>query len=90
MKDSFTIFYSWQMSTPEKDNKNKILKCLNKAVNNLKRDGFNVDIDQDSRNTTRKDSIDYIILQKIPNCDFFVGDITPVAKDDKGEPIPKR
>ena len=88
MKDSFTVFYSWQMSTPIEENKQKILNCLEKAVAKLKNDGFEIVIDQDSRNTTRESSIDYIILQKIPNCDFFVGDITPVVKDDKGKPIP--
>ena len=88
MKDSFTVFYSWQMSTPIEENKQKILNCLEKAVAKLKNDGFGIVIDQDSRNTTRESSIDYIILQKIPNCDFFVGDITPVAKDDKEKPIP--
>ncbi|MBO4875544.1 MAG: hypothetical protein J5542_09570 [Bacteroidales bacterium] len=88
MKKSFIIFYSWQKSTLPKENKQKILNCLENAVGKLKNDEFEIIIDEDSRNTTREDSIDYIILQKIPNCDFFVGDITPVAKDDKGKPIP--
>lgn len=88
MKKSLTIFYSWQMSTEVADNKKKILNNLENAVNKLKKDGFEIVIDEDSRNTTREDSIDYIILKKIPNCDFFVGDITPVAKDYKGKPIP--
>lgn len=88
MKDSFTIFYSWQMSTSAAENKHRISDCLKNAIDKLKNDGFNVVIDEDSRNTTREESIDYIILKKIPNCDFFVGDITPVAKDDKGKPIP--
>lgn len=76
------------MSTSVKENKHKILDRLKKAVDKLKTDGFNVVIDEDSRNATREDSIDYIILKKIPNCDFFVGDITPVTKDENGKPIP--
>lgn len=76
------------MSTPTTENKQKILKDLNDAVDKLNNNGVKVVIDEDSRNTTRENSIDYIILQKIPNCDFFVGDITPVAKDVKGKPIP--
>ena len=76
------------MTTLPKENKQKILNCLENAVDGLKNDGFEIIIDEDSRNTTRENSIDYIILQKITNCDFFVGDITPIAKDDKDKPIP--
>ena len=87
MKDSFTVFYSWQTSTPENENKQLILDQLNTAANKLKKDGINLLIDQDSRNTTRKDSIDYIILQKIPSCDFFIGDITPILTNESGKII---
>ena len=89
MQNSFTVFYSWQMSTSKEENRSFIETSIKKASEKIKTK-LNVDllIDKDSRNTTRKDSIDYTILQKIPNCDFFIGDITPVAKDNNGKPVP--
>lgn len=92
MKDTYTIFYSWQNDT-KCDNRGYIRECVRKAIDALKKQlGCNIIIDSDSRDEDGESSIDVAIMKKIAKCDFFVCDVTPVAelrpKDDVIKYIP--
>lgn len=79
MKKEFVIFYSWMSDRPDGQNRKYIRKVLDKEKKKLEKDlGVTITIDSDSRGEDGSKTIDDVVLKKISNCDFFVGDITPV------------
>lgn len=80
MKKTFTIFYSWQMDTPKKENYCYIMDTLKKIQKDIKSLlDVSIDISTDSRGENGSNSIDVTILNKISNSDIFIADITPTS-----------
>ncbi|EAC5206878.1 hypothetical protein JH33_05950, partial [Listeria monocytogenes] len=71
------IFYSWQSSLPNKDNRNFIESCLKKAIKGTNGNlVINYSIDKDTFNEFGSPDIPNTILKKIDNSIFFIADIS--------------
>ena len=75
------IFYSWQLTTDSKYNKNFISDCLKTAVKKIKKIPDFRNIDFDVKDAVRGESgqvaiADTIIQKIIPDSDIFVADLT--------------
>jgi Cdc6-like AAA superfamily ATPase len=75
------IFYSWQLTTDAKYNKNFISDCIKTAVKKIKRIPDFKNIDFEVKDAVRGESgqvpiADTIIQTIIPNCDIFIADLT--------------
>lgn len=77
-KTKFTIFFSWQSDL--KGNK-KIIKdsLLAECQKQKEKNGYQLEIDEATRNLPGSPKIEDAILKKISSADIFVCDITPVA-----------
>lgn len=77
-KTKFTIFFSWQSDL--KGNK-KIIKdsLLAECQKQKEKNGYQLEIDEATRNLPGSPKIEDAILEKISSADIFVCDITPVA-----------
>ena len=77
-KTKFTIFFSWQSDL--KGNK-KIIKdsLLAECQKQKEKNGYQLEIDEATRNLPGSPKIEDAILKKILSADIFVCDITPVA-----------
>lgn len=77
-KSKFTIFFSWQSDL--KGNK-KIIKdsLLAECQKQKEKNGYELEIDEATRNLPGSPKIEDAILEKIASGDIFVCDITPVA-----------
>lgn len=78
IEDQITIFFSWQM-----DNKNekKLIKtALDKVVKQLKKEGYNIKIEQDMRDTSGSSDIPETLFKKISSSDIFIADVNLVYK----------
>ena len=77
-KTKFTIFFSWQSDL--KGNK-KIIKdsLLAECQKQKEKNGYQLEIDEATRNLPGSPKIEDAILEKIASADIFVCDITPVA-----------
>ena len=77
-KKQFTIFFSWQ--TDINGNK-KIIKdsILAECQKQKEKNGYNVTLDEATRNLPGSPKIEDAVLDKISKADVFVCDITPVA-----------
>ncbi|GEC72688.1 hypothetical protein SAMN05443543_10766 [Flavobacterium flevense] len=75
------IFYSWQLSTDAKYNKNFISECIKDAVKKTKQNPNFKNIDFEITDAVRGQSgqiaiADTIIQKIIPSCDIFIADLT--------------
>ena len=77
-KTKFTIFFSWQSDL--KGNK-KIIKdsLLAECQKQKEKNGYQLEIDEATRNLPGSPKIEDAILEKIASADIFVCDITPIA-----------
>ena len=77
-KTKFTIFFSWQSDL--KGNK-KIIKdsLLAECQKQKEKNGYQLEIDEATRNLSGSPKIEDAILEKIASADIFVCDITPIA-----------
>ncbi len=77
-RTKFTIFFSWQSDL--KGNK-KIIKdsLLAECQKQKEKNGYQLEIDEATRNLPGSPKIEDAILEKISSADIFVCDITPVA-----------
>lgn len=77
-KTKFTIFFSWQSDL--KGNK-KVIKdsLLAECQKQKEKNGYQLEIDEATRNLPGSPKIEDAILKKISSTDIFVCDITPVA-----------
>ncbi len=80
-----TVFFSWQATSPEPDNRNFIQECLKKAVSRLNldleepdREQASYSLDRDTLGTPGSPSIPHTILEKIEQAGFYVADVTIV------------
>jgi len=76
-----TIFYSWQLTTSAKYNKNFISNCIKSAVKKIKQIPDFKNIDFEVKDAVRGESgqvpiADTIIQKIIPDCDIFIADLT--------------
>lgn len=75
----FNIFFSWQSDI--KDNKNIIRKGIKDACQKLKQsNGYDINIDEATRNIPGAPKIEDSIKDKINSCDIFIADITPITQ----------
>ena len=84
-KDIYRIFFSWQADKSKV--RSAIFGKLNEAKAALAKEGWHVEIDQDTNGRVGTENIDTEVLAKISNCDVFVADVTPIYVEtlDKGE-----
>lgn len=77
-KTKFTIFFSWQSDL--KGNK-KIIKdsLLAECQKQKEKNGYQLEIDEATRNLPGSPKIEDAILEKIASADIFLCDITPIA-----------
>lgn len=76
-KNHYKLFFSWQSDVAES---RKILSlALDVAVEELRSDGINLEVDHSTLGEVGMPSIDQTILRKIEECDIFLADITPVC-----------
>lgn len=77
-KTKFTIFFSWQSDL--KGNK-MIIKdsLLAECQKQKEKNGYQLEIDEATRNLPGSPKIEDAILEKIASADIFVCDITPIA-----------
>ena len=73
------IFYSWQSDVAK--SRQIIKKSIQDSVQKLKdKHGYDIIIDEGTRDVPGAPSIDKTIFEKIDICDVFVCDVTPIAK----------
>ena len=75
------IFYSWQLTTNARYNKNFISDCVKKAIKRIKQIPDFKNIDFELKDAIRGESgqvavADTIIQKIIPDCDIFIADLT--------------
>lgn len=77
-KTKFKIFLSWQSDT---DGNRKIIKdaILAECQKQKEKNGYDVEIDEATRNLPGSPKIEDAIFEKIIHADVFVCDITPIA-----------
>ena len=86
-----TIFYSWQMDTPQRENKNLLREELSKAIATINAElGIDdaVRIDHDTKDVPGNPVIIDTILKKIAACRIFAPDVTFVAVTSDGKKVP--
>ena len=82
---TFTIFYAWQDSLPQKATKNAIRDALRKASSsiNTKHVDLRIAVDDATRGQAGSPNIPATIMRKIAAADAFFCDITTILKDTK-------
>ena len=86
-----TIFYSWQMDTPQRENKYLLREELSKAIATINAElGIDdaVRIDHDTKDVPGNPVIIDTILEKIAACRIFAPDVTFVAVTSDGKKVP--
>lgn len=85
-KHQFNIFFSWQSDIT--DNKRIIRKGIDNACKKIKQSkGYDIYVDEATRDTPGAPNIPETIKSKIERCDVFIADITPITKK-KGKQYP--
>lgn len=74
------VFYSWQSDLPNKNNRNFIKECIEKAVKEVNKNGICLEVDRDTNGISGFPNIQKTILQKIEKASIFVADISIVNK----------
>lgn len=70
------LFYSWMTGRSEATNRALIRRALEEACKRLEASGFEVSIDEATRDEAGSPDIVSTILRKIRSADLFVGDVT--------------
>ena len=78
-----TVFYAWQSDCPSGTNRGFIRKALNRAVNRLNADGYEIVVDEGTAGVAGMPDITNEILKKIDQCAVFVADVTLVGTVDE-------
>lgn len=77
--ETIRIFYSWQSDVAK--SRQIIKRSMQTTVQKLKdKHGYDILIDEGTRDVSGAPSIDRTIFEKIDKCAVFVCDVTPVAK----------
>jgi hypothetical protein len=83
------IFWSWQLDSLAKDNRNFIEDCIERAVKQInKSDAILIKIDRDTKNVGGTPVIADTILTKIRSSDIFIWDATLVYTKPRPAPNP--
>lgn len=85
------IFYSWQSDIDGRFNRNFIKDCLERAIKQLNQELEIEDalrLDHDTKGVEGSPDIASTILEKVEECDIFVGDISFIAKSMKDKYCP--
>ena len=78
------IFYSWQSDVAK--SRQIIKESMQATIQKLGDEhGYNIIIDEGTRDVPGAPSIDRTIFEKIDKCDVFVCDVTPVARVEEKE-----
>ena len=80
-RKSYTIFYSWQSSVGNQDNRSYIRNKIGALVKS--HTDYNLKLDEATRDKTGSPDIVSSILGKISIADIFVCDLTIIDKDDE-------
>jgi hypothetical protein len=79
----YTVFYSWQMKTDTKKNKNYIKDCIEKACKKIEQKpkpelkGISFELQEGRSGISGTPQIARTIMdERIPNCDIFIADLT--------------
>jgi hypothetical protein len=84
-----TLFWSWQLDSPSKVNRDFVEDCLERAVKKIaKADALIVKVDRDTQGVSGTPAIAETILQKIRAADVFVWDATLAYRDPRPAPNP--
>lgn len=78
------IFYSWQSDLPNKSNRQYIMNCLKRAMEDIHKKNHSVSewvIESDSRGDTGTPELASAIFSKIDQCDIFVADISIINQN---------
>ncbi len=73
------VFYSWQSDLPNKDNRQFIQSCLEKAMKNIHSNNTSISdyyIESDSRDESGTPELASTIFTKIDQCDIFIADVS--------------
>lgn len=77
--ETIRIFYSWQSDIAK--SRQIIKKSMQATIQKLKdKHGYDIIIDEGTRDVPGAPSIDRTIFEKIDKCNVFVCDVTPIAK----------
>jgi len=85
------VFYAWQSDLPGKLNHRLIRTAADDACARITADttnNWNVTVDSDTKDTPGMCDIPATILQKIRECDIFLGDLSLVGKTGAGKMLP--
>jgi hypothetical protein len=80
-REQVTIFYSWQSTINPERTRLPIENAIKNTISEIK--GFNLKIDEATRNTAGAPNLAEDIISKIANCDIFICDITMINGLDK-------
>lgn len=58
------VFYSWQSDLPNKNNRNFIKECIEKAIKEVNKNGMCLEVDRDTNGISGFPNIQKTILQK--------------------------
>lgn len=73
----YKCFFSWQ--TDKEGVSKRIEVALKNAFKKLRGEGINIELDKAPLSTTGSKTLEEVIIEKIEECDFFVGDLSPVT-----------
>jgi hypothetical protein len=76
------IFYSWQSDSNPKINRYFIQEALSIVVKDFKKEEFNIEIDQATRDEPGSPDIPATIFKKIDDCSIFIADISFINEID--------
>lgn len=82
------MFFSWQSDVDQKITTKPIRRALKVAATSLDDEGIDLEVVEATSNTPGAPYIPGEIQMKIPRCDVFVGDITPVVATAEGKKLP--
>lgn len=82
---NINIFYSWQSATDEDYNKKFIRKCIEKSLKKIQKKGefkeINIELTDSIRGEAGSPPVaDTILKEKVPFCDIFIADLTPINR----------
>jgi hypothetical protein len=73
------IFFSWQSDLPASANRNFLLEALQRAANDVGKEGHETIVDRDTHGVPGSPDVVATIFEKIDHCDGFVADVTPIG-----------
>ncbi len=79
----FTVFYSWQIDSPEETNKKFLREVIKEAIAKVSADGVLVDsprFESGMDGVSGTPEVATVMFDKIDECAIFIGDVTIVAQ----------